>query len=672
MVETSTNEHLNKLDAITAMLDKMDPSDAWSAAVHGILDRSDGFELHLQVYEACYGHGSFSPGPAWIPSQAVIEHANITAACRELGLHNCRHMHTWSVENREKYWQYAIGCLGVKLQDPCRNILDNSVPETPVWLAGAAMNIVESCFNGDPDSPAIISSSDDGSLHITTYAELKKLTGRMANGLIIHGIKPGDAVAIVMPMSPLAVAMYLAIIACGAAVVSIAESFAPAEIATRLELAGTRMVFTQDYMLRAGKRLALYEKVVAAGAPTTVVAGYDQEGPAELCRPDDVRWTDLLSDDESLPLAIRSPQDPVNILFSSGTTGEPKAIPWDHTTPIKCAADAHFHQDVHPGDVVCWPTSLGWMMGPWLVFAALLNRATIALSAHAPTEPPFGKFVLDARVTMLGVVPSLVRAWRTTAYMEVWDWSGIRAFSSSGECSNYADVLYLMYLAGYRPVIEYCGGTEIGGAYITGTVVQPCTPTEFTTPAFGIDFATFDDGQHSEVGEVFLNGPSIGLSTRLLKGDHSAVYYRDLPPQEGRYTWRRHGDEVQKLPTGNYRIMGRVDDTMNLGGIKVSCAEIERVLNRLDGVQETAAVAAPQPGGGPSRLIVFAVLRPGADAPISEADLKRAMQQTIRTELNPLFHVSDVKLLPALPRNASNKVMRRELRSLETHIWKSI
>ena len=101
-------------------------------------------------------------------------------------------------------------------------------------------------------------------------------------------------------------------------------------------------------------------------------------------RAGDRLWDHFLSRDERLDCAVCDAEDPINILFSSGTTGEPKAIPWDHTTPIKCAADAHFHHDLHPGDVACWPTNLGWMMGPWLIFATLLNRATMALYGQAP------------------------------------------------------------------------------------------------------------------------------------------------------------------------------------------------------------------------------------------------------------------------------------------------
>jgi acetyl-CoA synthetase len=153
----------------------------------------------------------------------------------------------------------------------------------------------------------------------------------------------------------------------------------------------------------------------------------------------------------------------------------------------------------------------------------------------------------------------------------------------------------------------------------------------------------------------------MGLSTRLLNRDHEQAYYTDTPTLDGSSPLpplRRHGDEVQKLPNGYFRMIGRCDDTMNLGGIKVGCAEIERVLNGVEGVIETAAVALPPPGGGPSRLVVFAVTvrDPSPD------ELKAAMSVAIRERLNPLFHLDEVRIVPSLPRTASNKILRRELR----------
>jgi acetyl-CoA synthetase len=323
--------------------------------------------------------------------------------------------------------------------------------------------------------------------------------------------------------------------------------------------------------------------------------------------------------------------------------------------------DGLLHHDIQAGDVVAWPTNIGWMMGPWLIYASLINRGTMALYYDSPVTRGFCRFVQDARVTMLGVVPSLVNAWQNADAAAGLDWSSIKAFSSTGESSNADDYLFLMSLARYRPVIEYCGGTEIGGGYISGTLVQPASPSTFTTPAFGLDFCILDElGQPAPTGELFIIPPSIGLSNTLLNRDHHQVYYEDTPTGPNGELLRRHGDEFEALPGGYYRGHGRADDTMNLGGIKVSSKEIERVLDRIDGVLESAAIAFDPPEGGPSRLVVYAISQLYRAS--EHGSLREAMQQAIATSLNPLFKIHDVVIVDQLPRTASNKVMRRVLR----------
>jgi acetyl-CoA synthetase len=323
--------------------------------------------------------------------------------------------------------------------------------------------------------------------------------------------------------------------------------------------------------------------------------------------------------------------------------------------------DGYLHHDIQPGDVVAWPTNLGWMMGPWLIFASLINRATMALYYGSPVAREFCKFVEEAEVTMLGLVPAIVRAWKATEAAHDLDWSHIKVFSSTGEPSNPGDYLFLMSLAGYRPVIEYCGGTEIGGGYVSGTVVQNASPSTFTTPSFGLSFYILDeDDQPSDIGELYLVPPSIGLSGRLLNKDHHEVYYADTPKGPNGELLRRHGDEKQRLPGGYYRALGRADDTMNLGGIKVSSADIERVVTSVGRVAETAAIAVSPPGGGPSQLVIYAV--PAASENPDRFELRMAMQRAISSGLNPLFKVHDVVVIDSLPRTASNKVMRRVLR----------
>jgi acetyl-CoA synthetase len=238
--------------------------------------------------------------------------------------------------------------------------------------------------------------------------------------------------------------------------------------------------------------------------------------------------------------------------------------------------------------------------------------------------------------------------------MEQLDWSSIKLFSSTGECSNAEDMLYLMYLGQYKPIIEYCGGTEIGGAYLSSTVIENNYHSVFTTPAMGMNINLLEDG------EVAIIPPSIGLSTELVNANHHEVYFANMPRTSDNKLQRRHGDQICILPNGYYSILGRADDTMNLGGIKISAADIERCIAGLSGIIEVAAIAISPPGGGPSRLVIYAATQLTLD----KSSIMKEMQQRIHQHLNPLFKIHDVVFVKALPKTASNKIMRRVLRQL--------
>ncbi len=651
--------HFNQL------VETLPPGQCWTRTSQEILTPALPFQLHWLLYQTTYAdwdHASQGMPPAWIPTEEFIRTTNIAQFMEPLGLNTYEDLHSWSVRHRDTFWDRVVQKLDVRFKHDYSRIVDLSLgPDRPRWLVDAKLNIADSCFVADGDCVAIVyRHQKSGRLSTLTYAELDLLTNRLANGLAATGFRPDDAIAVAMPMTVESVVIYLGIVKAGCVVVSIADSFAPPEIEKRIRLGNARGIFTQDYVRYSGKELPMYEKIKSANAPRAVVLSCGGSSSVNL-RDGDLRWDDFLSEDNRFESVSREPDDHTNVLFSSGTTGEPKAIPWTHTTPIKCAMDGYLHHNIQPGDVVAWPTNLGWMMGPWLIYASLFNRATIALYGDAPTGRGFGQFVQDAKVAMLGVVPSLVKAWKNSQCMKGLDWSNIKAFSSTGESSNAEDMLFLMSQAEYKPVIEYCGGTEIGGGYIAGTVVQPASPATFTTAALGLDLVILDEtGQPTDNGELFLVPPSMGLSAELLNQNHHEVYFEGVPKGPHGGLLRRHGDQMERLTDSAFRAHGRADDTMNLGGIKVSSAEIERVLNSIDGISETAAIAVSPEDEGPSTLVVYAVLLEGSNPDME--GLKDSLQQAVRQNLNPLFKIHDVVLVDSLPRTASNKVMRRQLR----------
>lgn len=598
---------------------------------------------------------------SWKPSETVISTSNIARIMRSQKISTYEEFWRWSVKERAAFWDSTIKELQIPFKKPYATVFDlkNGVT-SPNWLPNAELNIVDACFQNEGAQTAIVFQKEgEHQVEKMTQSELEKLANRIANSLLKMGLEKGDRIAIDLPMTVEAVAIYLAAIKAGMPVVTVADSFTPKEIEVRLKITSPRVIFTQDVIQRAGKELPLYSKVREAKAPKAVVINVSKS-KIDL-RTNDVLWSEFLVDTEDFESVSQKPEDLITVLFSSGTTGEPKAIPWNHTTPIKCASDGFYHQNIQEGDVVCWPTNLGWMMGPWLVFAALMNKASIALYYGAPVGAGFGSFIQNAEVSMLGVIPSFVKSWKDSACMELYNWSAIKCFSSTGEVSSPSEMAYLMQLANDKPVIEYCGGTEIGGGYITSTVVQENFPSTFSTKALGTDFVLLDEHHKpSKEGEVFLIPPSMGLSNSLLNRDHYKVYFEGTPTYKNQIL-RRHGDQMLQLENGYFKAEGRVDDAMNLGGIKVSSVQIESVVNKLSFVLESAAVAVPPKYGGPSALVIFIVK---GDAKIDETAAREQVVRVIKTDLNPLFKVKDLKMIDKLPRTASNKIMRRKLRSM--------
>lgn len=641
---------------------------AWDALARGHLGPRVPFPTVLALWAAFRGlhdEARRGPLPAWTPSPAEAAATHVVALARARGLADPAALQVWSAREREAFWGAALARLEVPFAVQPERVLDaRGGPRRPRWLPGARLNAAAACLRGDPGRLALRWMRATGEAGEWRLGELAGLVARLGAALRARGLAPGDAVAIVMPLTPEAVVAYLAAVAAGLVVVSIPDSFAAPELAVRLRLGGARAVFSQDVLPRGPGEapLPLHARVVAAGAPPAVVVGAGGARPAGLRR-EDVAWEDLLAAAPAVPLDPLpcAPDAPTNVLFSSGTTGEPKAIPWTHLTPLKAAVDGHLLHDLRPGDVAAWPTNLGWMMGPWLIYAGLINGAALALAEVPPGTRAYCEWIGRAGVTLQGVVPTLVRTWRAHGAAEGADWSRVRRFSSTGECSNPEDMLWLMWRAGWRPVLEYCGGTEVGGGYAGGTLAQPQAPACFSTPAFGLALRILDEeGREAPAGELFLVPPALGLSQSLLGRDHDEVYFAGCPAGPEGEVLRRHGDQVQALPGGFLRVQGRADDTMKLSGIKVGAAELERVMNTAPGVHQTAAVPVPEPGGGPSRLVAFVEPSPGAA--LEPGALREDLQARLRADLNPLFRLSEVRLVERLPRTPSNKVLRRLLR----------
>lgn len=668
-----------------------------------LLKPSHPHELHQLVYYSVYADWDVSnkgPPPYWFPSLYQSRHTNLG---RLMEVHGSQLLGTsykdpitsfglfqkFSVQNPEAYWSILLKELSISFREAPKGILDRTekLKHGGLWLPNSVLNIAECCLlptrhpRKEDHSVAVIwrdEACDESAVDHMTLKELREQVMLVANALDHDTtFSKGDAIAIDMPMTVSAVIIYMAIILAGYVVVSIADSFAVNEIATRMRVSKAKGIFTQDFILRGGQKFPLYSRVVeAAPCKTIVLPGIGNSVRIQL-REQDISWNDFLSSVNHLPRKnyyspVHQPVDSMtNILFSSGTTGDPKAIPWTQLSPIRCAADSWAHIDTQVGDVFCWPTNLGWVMGPVLLYSCFLSGATLALYHGSPLGRGFGKFVQDAGVTILGTVPSLVKAWKSTECMKGLDWTKIKSFASTGETSNVDDDLWLSSRAYYKPILECCGGTELASSYIMASPLQPQAFGAFSTKSLTTGFVILDESgvpypdDQACVGEVGLFPLYMGATDRLLNADHEEVYFKGMPMYNGMQL-RRHGDIIKRTVGGYFIVQGRADDTMNLGGIKTSSVEIERVCDRSDeSILETAAVSVAPVNGGPEQLVIYVVLKKGFDT--KAAELKTKFSRAIHSNLNPLFKVSFVKIVAEFPRTASNKLLRRVLRDQMKH-----
>lgn len=695
----SSSIALKLYEDISEIINTHGPSSpqTWTLLSKRLLHPLLPFSFHQMMYYGCFK--DFGPDPpAWSPDPEAAMLTNVGQLLERRGkeflgstykdpISSFSHFQEFSVSNPEVYWKTILDEISVSFSVPPQCILsENTSRESSLanpggqWLPGAYVNPAKTCLTLNCKrtlDDVVIRWRDEGNddmpVSSLTLEELRSEVWLVAYAINALGLDRGSAIAIDMPMNVESVIIYLAIVLAGHVVVSIADSFAPLEISTRLKISEAKAIFTQDLIIRGDKSIPLYSRVVNAQAPMAIVIPTKGCSFSMNLRDGDISWHDFLEKATDLRgdefAAVEQPVEAfTNILFSSGTTGEPKAIPWTHVTPFKAAADAWCHMDIRKGDIVAWPTNLGWMMGPWLVYASLLNGASIALYNGSPLVSGFAKFVQDARVTMLGVIPSIVRIWKSANSTLGYDWSAIRCFASTGEASSVDEYLWLMGRAQYKPIIEYCGGTEIGGGFVSGSLLQPQSLAAFSTPAMGCSLFILGDDGHPipqnvpGMGELALGPLMFGASSTLLNADHYNVYFKGMPLWNGKIL-RRHGDVFERTSRGYYHAHGRADDTMNLGGIKVSSVEIERICNAVDSnVLETAAIGVPPPQGGPEQLVIAVVFKDSDDSTVDLDKLRISFNSAVQKKLNPLFRISHVVPCSSLPRTATNKVMRRVLR----------
>jgi acetyl-CoA synthetase len=614
---------------------------------------------------------------AWRPSAEYVERANVTRLMRAHGIKDIGELRRRSVEDVEWYWDAVVNDLGLEFTTPYEKVLDTSrgVPWA-TWFSGGRVNLVWNCVDRWAHSPskdraAIIGESETGEVSGLTFKQLHKRIDRLAAGLLDMGVGKGDAVGVFMPMRPEAAVAAYAVAKIGAVYMPIFSGFAPHAVAARLNDCEAKALITADGTWRRGKH-GLMKPVAdeaVADCPSIerviVLENLGVDMPMTAGR--DVTWHDFTVPHEGVHLdcADTAAEDPLMIAYTSGTTGKPKGAVHVHGGfLVKIASEAAYQTDLHAGEVLDWITDMGWIMGPWAMVGSHANGGTMVTYEGAPDFPEPDRVwasVERHRVNMLGVSPTLIRALKVHGdeFPEKHDLSSLRIIGSTGEPWNPEPYEWLTRVAGRGgrvPIINISGGTEVGACFLSPYPVEELKVCSLGGASLGMDVDVFDQsGQpvRGEVGELVCKQPWPGMTRGIWRDPER---YIDTYWSTFDGVWR-HGDWAKIDEDGQWFLLGRSDDTINVAGKRLGPAEVESVLVSHPAVAESAVVGVPDETKGEA-VWCFVV------APDAAPELAGELAELVAGELGRPFKPSRVVLVDALPKTRSAKILRRAVRAV--------
>jgi acetoacetyl-CoA synthetase len=576
-----------------------------------------------------------------------------TAIARH-GFANFRELHRWSIDNPEDFWREAWDELGIVGERGERTTRGSGFEETE-WFPDARLNIVDTLLAGEPSFEALIAHAEDSPRRSLTRGELREQVAACAEALRASGVQVGDRVVAWTPNIVETVIFALGALSIGAVVSTASTDFGPTALVDRFgQIEPTVLLAAASYRY-AGKEVGLSESIaqVLSELPTVttvVVIGASDAHPT---------WEDWLSphrDSELAPTPLPF-NHPGFILFSSGTTGRPKCIV--HSAAgvlLKVLSEQEYHLDVRQGDTMLYATTCGWMMWNWLV-CGLGSGATIVLCDGSPGFPNISRLwaiAHEERLTFLGVSAALIESWRRAELepRKTFDLSTLRTIASTG--SPLAATGYDWVADAVSPgvhVASIAGGTDLCGCLVLGVATEPVIRGEIQGPALGLDVTVLrSDGTEADVseeGELVCRTPFPSVPLTFwgdTDGSRRHGAYFDRFPG----VWA-HGDYAKRTPAGGFEILGRLDATLNVKGVRIGTAEIYRVVLTIPGVSE--AMAVEQPDGDDSRVVLFVVL----EQPFS-AELEGLIRTTLRTQASPRHVPAVIVEVPELPRTRSGKM----------------
>jgi acetoacetyl-CoA synthetase len=608
----------------------------------------------------------------WEPSEEFKENANISRYMRwlkeekDLTFDDYAELWEWSVTDLEGFWASLWEYCGVKASKPYERVLGRREMPGAEWFPGAQLNYAEHAFeNARADEPAILHHSEIRPLAQLSWRELRERTAALAAGLKSMGVERGDRVVAYLPNIPEAIIALLAVSSIGAIWSSCSPDFGAGSVIDRFKQIEPRVLLAVDGYRYGGRdydRTQVVAKLQAVipSLQKTVILPYLEQQPDTSSLENVVTWDELLSENEGADLWFEQvPFDhPLWVLYSSGTTGLPKAIVHSQGGMLmEHLKKAALHIDLGPDDRFFWFTTTGWMM--WnMVVAGLLTGATALLYDGNPGYPDMNvlwEFAEQTGMTIFGTSASYITSCMKAGIEPAkdFDLKNLKAIGSTGSP---------LPPEGFEWVYEHVkkdlwlfstsGGTDLCTAFVGGVPLLPVRAGELQARSLGAKVEAFDEEgnpQIDEVGELVITEPMPPMPIYFWndpEGERYRESYFDVYPG----VWR-HGDWIKIKPNGACVIYGRSDSTINRGGIRMGTSEIYSAVEKVEEVRDSLVVDVPR-GGGNSFMPLFVVLNEGAEL---DDDLRNRIKQSIRENTSPRHVPNEIFAVPEIPKTLNGK-----------------
>ncbi|QXJ25668.1 acetoacetate--CoA ligase [Actinomadura graeca] len=567
----------------------------------------------------------------------------------------------WSVGDLTGFWSSIWSYFGVRAHTPPRAVLGRHAMPGATWFPGSTLNYAEHAVGSpeDRDRPAVIARSQSRPPAELTFGELRDQVARVRAALRRLGVREGDRVAAYLPNIPETLVAFLATASLGAIWASCAPEFGPRAVIDRfaqLEPAVLLTVTGYRYGDRDIDRRAQVS-VIRSALPTLRHTVHVPYHDADDGLPGAPSWHDLLAGPAEPGFEPVPFDHPLFVLFSSGTTGRPKAIVHGHGGILVEHLKNHaLSWDLRPGDRMQWFSTTAWMLWNAQVSALLLGASIVMLDGN-PQYPDLAeqwRVAAETGATLMGVSPGYVMACRRQGLRPAreFDLTALRQLGVAGSPLPPDGARWVAREFGERVLLNVgSGGTDVCTGLLQGGPMQPVHAGAISGPCLGVAARAYDQKGEpvvGELGELVITEPMPSMPVGFW-GDQDGSRYRAAYFDQYPGVWR-HGDWVRFDPAGHCVVAGRSDATLNRGGVRLGTAEFYAVAENLPGIEDSLVVHLDDPDGGGGELLLFVVAPRGLDD-----GLRRDLARGLRDALSPR-HVPDlIMAVPAIPRTRTGK-----------------